>query len=144
MSGGLFLEGTLKADATESAGPATAAGFVISEAADSSTAILLGVGSPAQREPCIGSLNGTDDGTFSFVVNEVTVKSCATVNGVENGKVHGFRLLVFRGAFELYIDDLLMQTHRCQRGGNKAGFIAENAEVTLGNLKVYNLSLSEG
>jgi hypothetical protein len=140
MSRGIVLEGFLTAR-FKSMNEACAAGIVLYEGGARSTAIQLGIGSREERETHIGSLQVADGG-FQFTSNDVTAQDCATVNGVDEGTEHAFRLLIHRGAFELYIDDLLVQTHWCSPMGNKIGFLARNADATVTHVKAWSLSLS--
>ena len=63
------------------------------------------------------------------------------VADVEIGKEHRFRLLVRRGMFELYIDDMLMQTYLYKPGSGKVGFLAHNANVVFRDVQAWNMSL---
>ena len=141
MSHGLFLEGSITAHATKSINEACAAGIVLSEGGTRSTAIQLGIGPREGRATHIGSLDEAGGGC-QFTSNDVTAQDCATVDGIDGGTEHSFRLLIHRGAFELYIDDLLMQTHWFSPMGNKIGFLARNADATVANVRAWSLSLS--
>ena len=139
ISRGIFLEGTIRASAVKSKTENCAAGYVIAERAGNATAIQLGIGLPAKRETHVGSLKEVSDGSFEFSSRDVTGSDCATANGISNNDRHFFRLFIHRGAFELYIDDLLMQTHWCKPEGTKIGFLARNSDVTVGDLKAFCL-----
>lgn len=141
ISKGLFLEGGITAAAAESAGANGSAGILLSGDGSVSTAIQLGIGSRDTRESHVGSLGQGAGGELEFVSDDVTGGDCATVNGIEDGVNHFFRLIVFRGVFELYINDLLMQTYRYQHGCSQIGFLARQSKVTVGNLKAFSLSL---
>ena len=45
------------------------------------------------------------------------------------------------GGFELYIDDLLMQTYIYKPSSGKVGLLARNAEVVFSDLKAWSMSL---
>jgi hypothetical protein len=100
----------------------------------------LGIGQPEDRETHIGRLQTTAEGKMQFQSEDVTGKGCATVTGIENGKEHRFRLLVRRGMFELYIDDMLMQTYGYKPGSGKVGFLAHNANVVFRDVQGWNMS----
>ena len=145
---GVVLEGRIKArpaapqrdsnDTVSKAKPA--AGFVFEEGTGKSVAIQLGIGQPEGRETHIGRLQTTAEGKMQFRSEDVTGKGCATVTGIENGKEHRFRLLVRRGMFELYIDDMLMQTYVYGPGSDKVGFLAHNANVVFRDVQAWSMS----
>ncbi len=145
---GVVLEGRIKArpaapqrDSNDTASKAKpAAGFVFEEGPRKSVAIQLGIGQPEDRETHIGRLQTTAEGKMQFQSEDVTGKGCATVTGIENGKEHRFRLLVRRGMFELYIDDMLMQTYVYKPGSGKVGFLAHNANVVFRDVQAWNMS----
>jgi hypothetical protein len=142
---GVVLEGRIKARPAapqrDSNKGKAAAGFVFEEGPKKSVAIQLGIGQPEERETHIGRLQASAEGKMQFQSEDVTGKGCATVTGIENGKEHRFRLLVRRGMFELYIDDMLMQTYVHEPGSGKVGFVAHNADVVFKDVQAWNMSL---
>jgi len=138
---GAILEGTINARSLKQKDVGCTAGFVFDEGNGESMAIQLGIGTPDQRETHIGRLKAGTNGTFDFASEDVTGRYCATVTGIEDGKEHSFRLLVRLGVFELYIDDLLMQTYIYKPSVGKVGFLSRNANVTFSDLKAWSMSL---
>ena len=141
---GVVLEGRVNASPmalqqNSKAKPAT--GFVFEEGPKESYAIQLGIGQPEGREAHIGRLQTSAEGKLQFQSEDVTGKGCATVTGVENGKEHCFRLLVRQGMFELYIDDMLMQTYVYKPSSGKVGFVAHDANVVFKDLQGWDMSL---
>lgn len=138
---GIILEGSLRACAAaggdKEARPAV--GFVIQGKAGQATAVLMGIGAPEERETHIGTLSTGPDGTRTFVSEDVTGKGCATVTGVEDGRAHTFRLLRRAGLFELYIDDMLMQTYTCAPDSGPVGLLVCNARAEFRNLRAWTL-----
>jgi hypothetical protein len=135
-SRGSVLEGTIRAT-----GEGGAAGFLVEEGDGRHTAVLLGVGAPGSRETQIGSLTVSPGGEATFEPHDVTGGNCATVTGIEDGREHAFRLLVRGGLFELYIDDLLMQTYVCKPSSGRIGFVARGAEAAFGGLRAWTMDL---
>jgi hypothetical protein len=43
--------------------------------------------------------------------------------------------------FELYINDMLMQTYVYKPGSGKVGFVAHNADVVFRDVQAWNMSL---
>ncbi|MCX6872779.1 MAG: GH32 C-terminal domain-containing protein [Verrucomicrobia bacterium] len=140
---GIILEGSLGARASAQGDKGTAkpvVGFVIEEKAGQATAIQLGIGKPEGRETHIGRLITAPDGTRTFSSEDVTGKGCATVTGVEDGREHTFRLLCRKEMFELYIDDLLVQTYTRPPGSGKVGFLVGNAQAEFSGLSAWAMS----
>jgi hypothetical protein len=117
------------------------AGFVFRQSPEQSMAVLLGIGQAMGRQSHIGRLRTTAEGKMQFDSEDITGKYCATVTGIENNKEHNFRLLVRRGMFELYIDNMLMQTYVYEPGSGKVGFAVHDAKVIFRNLQAWNMSL---
>ena len=140
---GVVIEGTIKAKAlVEGCEPTTvpSAGLALGDIAKDATAVQLGIGKSRGRETHIGSLL-KKEGKLEFESKDVTGKMCATVTGIDDGKEHTFRLLCRLEMFELYIDDLLMQTYLYKPDSGKIGFVACNAEAIFSDLKAWKMSL---
>lgn len=140
---GLIVEGHIKARTLNPRirdGRKTYAGFYI-EGADTGpgTAIMLEVGEPQWRESRIGRLRLDTD--FHFESLDVTGRNCATVTGLDNDNEHTFRLWIRGGQMELYVDDLLMQSFFYRPSG-RIGFISQESEAQLSQLKFYEMNLS--
>jgi hypothetical protein len=141
---GVILVGSIRAQTFESRHLPPAAGFSLSEGRSTSRVLLLGVGTVGEREACVGRLEEPDGAAFAFSVDDVTGKGCATVTGLEDGEEHAFRLLVRGSAFELYIDDLLVQTHVFRPAGGRIGFVGRNVDLAVGDLRAWQMSLPAG
>jgi hypothetical protein len=140
LSKGIVLEGRIKTGALR-INVIPAAGFVFRQSPEQSVVIKLGIGPTRGRQSHIGLLQTTTEGKIQFKSEDVTGKGCATVTGIENAKEHRFRLLVRRGMFELYIDDMLMQTYVYKPGSGKLGFVAHNANVIFRDVNAWKMSL---
>ena len=69
-------------------------------------------------------------------------RGCAGPNGLDTFVPHTFRLLIRYGCFELYLDDLLVQSYLCD--GMPTGRIQlalQNCACRLENVKVYEMNL---
>lgn len=142
---GLVLEGRIKARTLAPGDPGAAkptAGFVIQEKSGQAMAVQLGIGRPEDRETHIGRLITGADGQWVFSSEDVTGKGCATVTGIEDGQEHTFRLLCRMEMFELYIDDLLMQTYTHRPGSGKVGLLVCNARAEFSDLRAWTMSFS--
>jgi len=135
---GVVIEGTIRAAA---AGEAPAAGFVFAEAPRRAMAVLLGIGEPPQRQTHVGPLVGPDGGR-TFTGEDVTGAGCATLTGIADGREHGFRLLARLEMFELYVDDMLVQTYSYKPSSGRIGFVARGADAEFGSLKAWRMALS--
>jgi len=144
LGSGLILEGRVKAQAMaqgERAAINPIAGFVLEEKAGLAMAVRLGIGKAEGRETHIGRLSTDKDGQWNFASEDVTGKGCATVTGLADGQEHSFRLLCRLEMFELYIDDLLMQTYVYEPGRGKVGFLAGDCEARFSDLRAWAMSL---
>ncbi|MBL9215339.1 MAG: hypothetical protein JNG83_07680 [Opitutaceae bacterium] len=139
---GVVIEGTIRARAAPG-GPASArpaAGFVIEEQPRQAMALQLGIGSAGDRETHIGRLTDDAAGGAVFVSEDVTGQGCATVNGIDDGRTHTFRLLCRQRMFELYVDDLLVQTYVYQAGSGRLGFLADGSQAEFAELRAWAMS----
>jgi hypothetical protein len=138
---GVILEGSIKVPSI-STGTDCAAGLILDEGNSQSMAIQLGIGMQGERETHIGILRKESNENIDFKSEDVTGKGCATVTGIDEGKKHDFRLLTRLGGFELYIDDLLMQTYIYQPVGGRVGFLVRNVEAMFNDLCAWSMSLT--
>ena len=63
---------------------------------------------------------------------------------------HSLRLLIRKNMFELYVDDMFVQTFNTTHAPGsigatpqRIGFIAQNGQGLLGNLRVWSMDLDE-
>ena len=135
---GIVLEGKIKARAAGAGRPV--AGFLFEEKPGQAMAIQLGVGPAEGRETHIGRLTAGADGRMNFVSEDVTGKGHATVTGIDDGREHTFRLLCRREMFELYIDDLLVQTYVHDGGSGRVGLLAGRGAAAFTDLRAWAMS----
>lgn len=135
---GIVLEGKINARAAGSG--KSVAGFVFEEKPGQAMAVQLGVGPAEGRETHIGRLTAGQDGNMNFVSEDVTGKGDATVTGIEAGREHTFRLLCRREMFELYVDDLLVQTYVHDGGTGRMGLLTGNGAVAFTGLRAWAMS----
>ena len=133
LARGALIEGDVCAQAM---GDSAAAGFAFSETSGRTMEIRLGIGSPEDRETHIGRYNPIR----GFSIEDVTGSGCATINGIGNGSEHAFRLLVRHDMFELYVDDLLVQTYVYRPCEGRVGLLASEASVTFRNVAAYSMT----
>ncbi len=134
LNTGVIIEGIICANSN---GVNSAAGFAFSEKNEGVIEIRMGIGKPDKCETQIGRWNIIT----GFSCEDVTGKGCATVRGIENNTSHRFRLLVRHDIFELYINDLLVQTYAYRPQGGRIGLIASEANVNFSNIIAYNMTL---
>ena len=142
---GVVIEGSIRAKSNAGCGTDSedqpVAGFLLDMADNRCMAIMLGIGDPERRTARIGELQTGPDGIMTFKPMDITARNCATVNGLDDGKSHSFRLLSRLGMFELYVDDLLMQTFIYEAGPGKVGFVVHGADAVFDNLAFHAMSL---
>lgn len=134
---GVVLEGQIRAGA-DTGRPA--AGFMIEEKPGEAMAIQLGVGPAEGRETHVGRISVATDGKTTFVSEDVTGRGDATVTGIERDRVHTFRLLCRREMFELYVDDLLVQTYVHAGGTGRIGLLARDGAAEFSGLRAWAMS----
>jgi hypothetical protein len=141
---GIVLEGTLQTPCRDRRLVAPAAGFFLEENDREGTAILL----QSQGQTDIGRLTVGDRG--EFFSEDIIGPGCAAPAGVVPHENHTFRLFVRKNMFELYLDDLLVQTFNTTHDPNtpgviprRIGFIAENGQAIFDNVKVAPMTLGE-
>lgn len=131
---GVILEGTI---CGVSLGAGASAGFAFEENADCTMEIRLGIGTPEHRETYVGRHHPLT----GFCIEDTTGRGCATVTGIGNGTEHTFRLLARHDLFELYIDDLLVQTYTYRPYGGRIGVVASAARVTVTGIIAHAMTL---
>ena len=143
-SQGVVIEGTIRATCRDRRLVAPTAGFYLEEKAGEGTAILL----QSQGQTEIGRLALGDRAAFRS--EDVIGPGCAAPAGVVPHQDHTFRLLVRKNMFELYLDDLLVQTfnttHDPSTAGHipqRIGFIAENGQAMFENVKIAPMTLGD-
>lgn len=141
---GVVIEGTIQATCRDRRLVAPSVGLYLEEQPGEGTAILLH--SYGRTE--IGKL--TLGGTLAFDPEDAITPGCAAPAGIGPHTDHRFRLLVRGNAFELYLDDLLVQTFNTThepgsvgRTPLRLGFIAQNGEGLFGDLRAWSMSLAD-
>jgi hypothetical protein len=96
------------------------------------------MGRPAQRCTRIGWW--APDSEFAAV--DIIGPQCASVAGIDAGVPHTFRLLVRQGLFELYLNDLLVQTYFLnEHWDGTLGFLAADASAEFAELKAWRMTV---
>jgi hypothetical protein len=131
---GVVIEGVVRAEARAQG---ASAGLALSETRNRSIEIRFGIGEPAQRTTCIGRYNTVT----GFNAVDVTGRGCATVTGIDGGSKHAFRLLLREDIFELYVDDLLVQTYTYQPEGGRVGFLAHDAQAVFEGVRAWEMDV---
>ncbi len=135
---GIIIEGRVRA---RPRGERAAVGFAFERSGPADRAILLGVGDPTMRETHVGELTPTDSGDCDFRSMDVAGRGCATVTGLDPDTEHAFRLLARLDFFELYVDDLLVQTYQTCGPTGRITFIAREADASATGLTAWEMSL---
>ena len=82
------------------------------------------------------------NGRLSFETEDITGPGCATIGGIHAGRTYSFRLLARHDIFELYLDDLLVQTFFISnQSTGRLGFLCRDGVCLFENLKLYQMSL---
>jgi len=141
---GVVLTGTIQATCRNPRLVAASVGLYLEEKPGAGTAILLH--SYGRTE--IGKLTIT--GGVVFTAEDVIGPGCAAPAGIVPHTNHAFRLLVRKNMFELYLDDMLVQTFNTthEPGGigvtpQRVGFLVQNGQGVLENVKAWSMTLDE-
>ena len=141
---GVVIEGTMQATCRDHRLVASSVGFYLEEQPGEGTAILLH--SYGRTE--IGKMTLTD--RVDFHAEDTIGPSCAAPAGIVPHTNHAFRLLIRQNMFELYLDDMLVQTFNTThepgsigRTPQRVGFIAENGQGLFENVRVWSMNLEE-
>jgi hypothetical protein len=136
---GIAMEGSLEIEAYTKRGP-TRAGFCFEETSGSGTYLLLEAGHPKWRKTEIGVVRWGSG--LAMDVRDVTGSGCATVAGIDDRTSHTFRILYRKNIFEVYVDDLLVQTFiTSQPPTGRIGFIVQNARCSYRDVRVWQMVL---
>lgn len=139
---GAVVEGTLTIDSPTMLRPAKA-GFYFEETETSGTYLLLEAADPLWRTAEIGSVEWNP--ILRFEPRDVTRHGAATVTGITAHQEHRLRILYRRNIFEVYIDDLLVQTFTtAHTPTGRWGFIVQNARCTFDDVRIWQMTLEHG
>lgn len=141
---GVVIEGTIQATCQDRRLAVPSVGFFLEEKPGEGTAILLhGYGRTE-----IGKMTLTD--RVDFRPEDTIGPGCAAPAGIVPHTSHAFRLLVRKNMFELYVDDMFVQTfNTTHEAGDiglvpqRLGFIVQNGQAIFENLTVSPMTLNE-
>jgi hypothetical protein len=141
---GVVLTGTIQATCRNPRLVASSVGLYLEEKPGEGTAILLH--SYGRTE--IGKLTFSDG--LVFHAEDVVGPGCAAPAGIVPHTNHTFRLLVRKNMFELYLDDMFVQTFNTthEPGGigvtpRRVGFIAQNGQGLFENVRAWSMTLDK-
>lgn len=143
---GAVIEGSFTVQPWPARGPVRAncwlpsmMGFYLEESRDTGTAILAECANTKNRSILTGSF---DIRTNIFLPEDRISQDCASPNGLDTFVPHTFRLLIRYGMFELYFDDMLVQTYTCNSmPTGKIMLTLANCKCSLDAVSVYEMSL---
>lgn len=133
LAQGVIVEGTLCVSAVCSS---AFVGFSFAENDGQAMEIRLGIGNSGNEEAHIGRYNAIT----GFNCEDKTGQGCATLHSINEGTDHSFRLLFRHDIFELYIDDLLVQTYVYKPGSGSVGLLSVGANVVFNQLAAYRMT----
>ena len=120
--------------------PATVGFYLEHEDGTSGTAITLEIDHPYRRKSYVEILTMNEKLTREII--DVTDEGCATLAGIDPEISHPFKLFIRRDIFELYVDNLLVQSFIVMnRPSGRIGFVLLNAECQFDQLKLFEMNL---
>lgn len=127
---GCIVEATFKVTALDGL-VFPAAGICLEQKTGEGTAILFETW--AQTE--IGKLYWAEEPRFES--RDITGVGCATVGGISAGEAGQVRLLIRKGIFEIYLNDLLVQTYAADTLSGRIGFVVQDGQAEFSRLKAW-------
>ncbi len=83
------------------------------------------------------------DNDAHFDCDDRTGFGCATVAGIDAGKTCSFRLMFRKDVFELYLDDMLVQTYYVNKATGRVGLVVRDGQATFNSLKAWQMNLKK-
>jgi len=141
---GVVVEGTIQATCRDRRLVAPSIGFFLQQNERAGTAILLhGYGRTE-----IGKMTAGD--RVEFHPEDTVGPGCAAPAGILPHTNHSFRLLIRKDMFELYLNDMLVQTFNTTHAPGsigatpqRIGLIAQNGQGLFDDLRVWSMNLAE-
>lgn len=144
LNNGIVVEGEILTTCRDPRLVASSVGFYLEETQGESTAILLH--SYGRTE--IGKFTSSDAVVFDS--EDVIGPGCAAPAGISPHTPHTFRLFIRKNMFELYLDDMLVQTFNTTHNPDiigktpkRLGFISQNGQAVFENLKIWKMTLDD-
>lgn len=145
---GVFIEFEWMANSEDLHSTAPWAGIFLEEDNSGGTAIWCGLSGGAQIGYQAVDRESAAAKPFGFRAEDSLGAMTAAATRLERGRWHKVRLLVRRGMFEWYLDDMLAQTFNTSREFEGIGrtptavrFLARDGRVQVRNLRVWQMKL---
>ncbi len=135
---GFVLEGQMKIDPSNQgllSKGIPGIGLFIEEEPNSGTAVVFNT----CRLTELGKMNLNDNSHFDCL--DRIGFGCAAVAGITESVPSTFRLLFRKDTFELYLNDLLVQTYFTTNATGRIGFIVRDGQSIFDNLKAWEMNL---
>ncbi len=133
MDKGCVVEGSLSVKATDGL-VFPAAGICLEQNNQEATAVLFETWGQTE----IGTLYCSEAPRFE--PKDRTGFGCATVAGIPVGETCSYRFLIHKGIFEIYLNDLLVQTFSAAHLTGRIGFLVQDGEATFTCPKAWEMS----
>lgn len=131
---GCVLEGSMKVTGHDAL-VFPAVGICLEQANQEATAILFETWGQTE----IGTCRWPDQPRFES--RDITGFGCATVAGIPLDKTCSYRLLIRKGIFEIYLDNLLVQTFSALNLTGRIGLIVQDGKGTFDCPKAWEMTL---
>jgi hypothetical protein len=135
---GFVLEGRMKVDPLNQgilSKGIPGIGLFFEEQAEQGTAVMF----HTNRLTEIGTLQLANDAHFDC--KDRIGFGCAAVAGISESSASTFRLLFRSDIFELYLNDLLVQTFYTNGATGRVGFIVRDGQAIFDNLRAWDMNL---
>ncbi|MBN2310317.1 MAG: hypothetical protein JXR94_15190 [Candidatus Hydrogenedentes bacterium] len=134
---GLVLEGTIQVVPGANALAFPAAGLYLEEQGGTGKGILFQTWGQTE----IGTV--TAGAEVGFTPEDRVAYGCAAPAGIPQSKPCRFRLLFRREIFEIYLDDLLVQTYATEGATGRIGFLSQDGTGAFSDLRAWDMTLGD-
>lgn len=114
---------------------APAAGIGLEQKNQQATAVLF----ETWGQTDIGTLYWANETRFES--RDITGVGCATVAGMPAGETSSYRFLIRKGIFEIYLNNMLVQTYSAANLTGRIGFIVQDGQGVFSRPKVWEMNL---
>lgn len=131
---GCVVEGSVKVTGTDGL-VFPAAGICLEQEGKQAASVVFGT----WGETVLGTLSWSE--LPRFEARDHIGFGCATVAGIPAGTVCSYRLIIRKGIFEIYLNDLLVQTWSAAKLTGRIGFMVQDGEAAFGPPRTWEMTL---
>ncbi|MBR6748823.1 MAG: hypothetical protein IKM07_07770 [Clostridia bacterium] len=117
----------------------TMVGLYIEESETTGTALFAECANTKKRSIYLGTFDASAN---RFTPEDIISQGCASPTGLDPFVPHTFRLLIRHGMFEVYFDDMYVQTYTCANiPTGRINLALQNCKCRIENVTAYEMNL---